>query len=46
MKNCIKPYYEKLRPLKSGFIENSFFENNRDPCSMDLDYIDHIAHFL
>ena len=25
MKNCIKPYYGKLRPLKSGFIENSFF---------------------
>ena len=31
MKNCIKSYYEKLKPLKSGFIENLFFENNRDP---------------
>jgi len=33
MKNCIRPHYEKLNPLKSGFIENSNFENNRDPCS-------------
>ena len=32
MKNCIRPPYEKLKPLKSGFIENSIFENNRDPC--------------
>ena len=32
MKNCIRPHYEKLKPLKSGFIENSKFENNRDPC--------------
>ena len=32
MKNCIRPHYEKLNPLKSGFIENSNFENNRDPC--------------
>jgi len=32
MKNCIRPHYEKLKPLKSGFIENSNFENNRDPC--------------
>ena len=31
MKNCIKPHYEKLKPLKSGFIKNSNFENNRDP---------------
>ena len=31
MKNCIRPLYEKLKPLKSGFIENSNFENNRDP---------------
>ena len=23
MKNCIRPHYEKLKPLKSGFIENS-----------------------
>ena len=33
MKNCIRPPYEKLKPLKSGFIENSNFENNRDPCT-------------
>ena len=33
MKNCIGPHYEKLKPLKSGFIENTNFENNRDPCS-------------
>ena len=33
MKNCIRPHYEKLNPLKSGFIENSNFENNRDPCN-------------
>ena len=26
-----KPPYEKLKPLKSGFIENSNFENNRGP---------------
>ena len=32
MKNCIRPPYEKLKSLKSGFIENSNFENNRDPC--------------
>jgi len=32
MKNCIRPHYEKLKSLKSGFIENSIFENNRDPC--------------
>ena len=32
MKNCIRPHYEKLKPLKSGFMENSNFENNRDPC--------------
>ena len=31
MKNYIRPHYEKLNPLKSGFIENSNFENNRDP---------------
>ena len=36
-------YYEKLKPLKSGFIENLFFENKRHPCSMDLDPIDHIG---
>ena len=32
MKNCIRPPYEKLKSLKLGFIENSNFENNRDPC--------------
>ena len=32
MKNCIRPPYKKLKSLKSGFIENSNFENNRDPC--------------
>ena len=32
MKNCIRPPYEKLKSLKSGFIEKSNFENNRDPC--------------
>ena len=32
MKNFIRPHYEKLKPLKSGFIDNSNFENNRDPC--------------
>ena len=31
MKNCIRPPYEKLKSLKSAFIENSNFENNRDP---------------
>ena len=31
MKNCIRPHYEKLKPPKSGFTENSNFENNRDP---------------
>ena len=31
MKNYIRPPYEKLKPLKSAFIENSNFENNRDP---------------
>ena len=31
MKNCMRPPYEKLKPLK-GFIENSNFEKNRDPC--------------
>ena len=36
MKNCIRPHYEKLKPLKSGFIENSNFENNRDPWSLVL----------
>ena len=36
MKNCIRPHYEKLKPLKSGFIENSNFENNRDPCIYEI----------
>ena len=34
MKNSIRPHYEKLKPLKSAFIENSNFENNRDPWMM------------
>ena len=34
MKNCKRPLYEKLKSLKSGFIENSIFENNRDPCEI------------
>ena len=38
MKNCIRPHYEKLKPLKSGFIENSKFENNRDPCNWLLSF--------
>ena len=32
MKNCRRPPYKKLKSLKSGFIKNSNFENNRDPC--------------
>ena len=41
MKNCIRPHYEKLKPLKSGFIANSNFENNRDPWSeVYLDVVD------
>ena len=32
IKNCIRPPYKKLKSLKLGFIENSNFENNRDPC--------------
>ena len=36
MKNCIRPHYEKLESLKSGFIENSIFENNRDPWLTNL----------
>ena len=39
MKNAIRPHYEKLYSLKSGFIENSNFENNRDPCSKQRLYI-------
>ena len=33
IKNCIRPPYKKLKSLKSGFIENSNFENNRDACN-------------
>ena len=49
MKNCIRPHYEKLKPLKSGFIENSNFENNRDPCPVHkvngiLIFLQAIAH--
>ena len=36
MKNCIRPPYKKLKSLKSGFIENSNFENNRDPWPRDI----------
>ena len=32
IKNSIRPPYKKLKSLKSGFIENLNFENNRDPC--------------
>ena len=28
----LSAFYEKLKLLKSGFIENSNFENDRDPC--------------
>ena len=35
MKNCIRLPYEKLKSLKSGFIENSNFENNRDPWTLE-----------
>ena len=35
MKNCIRPPYEKLKSLKSGLVENSNFENNRDPWGGD-----------
>ena len=37
IKNCIRPPYKKLKSLKSGFIENSNFENNRDPCQSLLE---------
>ena len=37
MKNCIRPLYEKLKSLKSAFIENSNFESNRDPCRVISD---------
>ena len=33
IKNCIRPPVKKLKSLKSGFIKNSNFENNRVPCS-------------
>ena len=33
MQNCIRLHYEKLKHLKSCFIENSNFESNRDPCT-------------
>ena len=50
MKNCIRPHYEKLKPLKSGFIENWNFENNREPCfnqsesGLDLTQVIRQAH--
>ena len=31
IKNCIRPPVKKLKSLKSGFIKNSNFENNRVP---------------
>ena len=31
-----KPLYEKLKPLKLGFIENSNFENDRDAIEQAL----------
>ena len=37
IKNCIRPPYKKLKPLKSGFIEKPNFENNRDPCDVHQD---------
>ena len=43
MKNCIRPHYEKLKPLKSGFIENSNFENDRDPCAIVMK--EQLVHF-
>ena len=46
MKNCIRPPYEKLKPLKSGFIENSNFENNRDPCHLDHFLLNCIVYIL
>ena len=39
MKNCIRPPYKKLKSLKSGFIENSNFENNRDPWTLVVEDI-------
>ena len=36
MKNCTRPPYEKLKPLKLGFIENSNFENDRDAIEQAL----------
>ena len=46
MKNCIRPPYKKLKSLKSGFIENSNFENNRDPCMVSLTVVDDEAGFV
>ena len=31
MKNCIRPPYRKLKPLGTGFVENSNFENDKRP---------------
>ena len=45
MKNCIRPPYEKLKPLKLGFIENSNFENIRDPCN-GLEKLHYVAKSL
>ena len=43
MKNCIRPHYEKLKSLKSGFIENSIFKIIETP---ELDQWPHILVFL
>ena len=46
IKNCIRPPYKKLKSLKSGFIENSNFENNRDPCFGHFDLAWHYLVWL
>ena len=41
IKNCIRPPYEKLKSLNSGFKENSNFENNRDPwCNVHRTFLE------
>ena len=34
MENCIRSPYEKLIPLKSGFMENWNIENNKRPLAL------------
>ena len=36
IENFRPPPYRKLQPLISAFIENSIFENNRDPCLQNI----------